>query len=99
MSKQFVGLSCNIYCKWEGLPPNYRVYLDDELFTERTYAWTEDNFLSENLEIYAEPGEYQLRYELVPPNLADLRVSLPIIRHGAATIDSNGCLRITDETA
>ena len=98
MSKQFVGLSCNIWCKWEGLPPTYRVYLDNELFTERTYVWTEDNFLSENLEIYAEPGEYQLRYELVPPNLADLRVSLPTIKHGAATIDINGRLRITNET-
>jgi hypothetical protein len=99
MSKQFVGLSCNVWCKWEGLPPTYRVYLDDELFTERTYRLNDDVYLLENLEIYAEPGEYQLRYELVPPNLAKLQVSIPIIRHGAATINSQGILRITDETA
>jgi hypothetical protein len=99
MSKQYVGLSCNVWCKWEGLPPTYRVYLDDELFTERTYTWTDDIFLAERLEIYAEPGEYQLRYELVPPNLANLQVSIPVVRHGSATIDSQGHLRIHNETA
>lgn len=99
MSKQYVGLDCNIWCQWEGLPPTYRVYLNDELFCERTYIWTEELFLLEKLEIYAEPGEYKLHYELVPPNLADFRVSLPIVRHGSATIDTNGRLRINRETA
>jgi len=51
---------------WEGNPPNYRVYVNDEMFTERTWIWQEE-YLEEMLPIYAPAGEYTLRWELVPP--------------------------------
>lgn len=94
MTKEFVRVVCNVYCKWEGYPPNYRVYVNDELFTERTWVWQGDIYLEEHLQIEAEPGEYQIRYELVPPNLAELIVTKPVVDIGAGTVDDNGLLRI-----
>ena len=35
MTRQYVRVVCNVACEWEGLPPIYRVYVNDELFTER----------------------------------------------------------------
>lgn len=60
MTKQFIQVLADINCEWEGLNPIYRVYVNDELFTERTWLWT-DCYLEEMLQIAAEPGEYSLR--------------------------------------
>lgn len=74
MEKKFVRVLADVNCEWEGLSPIYRVYVNDELFAERTWIWT-DQYLEENLQIEAEPGNYQLRWELVPPHLAQLDIS------------------------
>lgn len=94
MTKQYVRVVCNVYCRYEGLPPIYRVYVDDELFTERTWVWDEDFYLREEIQIQAEPGDYSIRYELVPPNLAELLVTLPVVEYGSAVITEDGQLRI-----
>jgi hypothetical protein len=99
MTKKFVRVVCNIACKWEGLPPIYRLYIDDELFTERTWTWPDDHYLREEIQIDAEPGEYNIRYELVPPNLAELLVTRPVVDYGIAVITDDGKLRIPDEIA
>jgi len=44
-------------------PPMYRVFINDELFTERHYIWKGKQFLRENLQIEAEPGHYKIRFE------------------------------------
>lgn len=74
MTRKFVRVLADVTCDWEGLDPNYRVYVNDELFTERTWIW-EDEYLEEILQIEAEPGEYTVRWELVHPHLAQLRVN------------------------
>jgi hypothetical protein len=99
MTKQYVRVVCNVACKWEGLAPIYRVYVNDELFTERTWVWQDDSYLREEIQIEAEPGDYNIRYELVPPNLAELLVTLPVVDYGSAVITEDGRLRITDEIA
>ena len=99
MTKQYVRVVCNVACKWEGLAPIYRVYVNDELFTERTWIWQDDSYLREEIQIEAEPGDYNIRYELVPPNLAELLVTLPVVDYGSAVITEDGRLRITDEIA
>lgn len=99
MAREYVRVVCNVYCRWEGLPPNYRVYVNDELFTERTWRWEHpEYYLQETLQIEATPGEYQIRYELVPPVLAELAVTLPVVVDGPGVVDSNGLLRIENET-
>ena len=96
MTKKYVSVQADVHCEWEGLAPIYRVYVNDELFAERTWRWT-DMYLEENLEIEAEPGEYRMRFELVPPHLAHLQVKNIRVGHGPATVENN-VLRIRDET-
>jgi len=97
MNKKFVRVLADVHCDWEGLNPIYRVYVNDELFAERTWRWT-DSYLEEMLQIEAEPGKYTLRWELVPPHLAQLTVENIRVDHGPANIKNNELLRIYDES-
>lgn len=97
MNKKFVRVLADIHCDWEGLNPIYRVYVNDELFAERTWHWTE-HYLEEMLQIEAEPGKYNLRWELVPPHLAQLTVKNVRVDYGPANIKNNELLRIYDES-
>jgi hypothetical protein len=93
MAKKFVRILSNIDCDWEGLSPVYRLYVNDELFSERTWIWT-DSSLEENLQIDAEPGEYTIRYELIEPNLATLKIGSLSVDYGPAEIVDNTHFRI-----
>ena len=62
MNKIFVRVLSDIDCDWEGLSPIYRLYVNDELFSERTWIWP-DNSLQEVIQVEGPPGEYTLRYE------------------------------------
>jgi hypothetical protein len=95
MTKKFVRVLADIHCDWEGLNPIYRVYVNDELFTERTWRWT-DAYLEEMLQIEADPGNYNLRWELVPPHLATLQVRNVRVDYGPGNIKNNTILRISD---
>lgn len=97
MSKQFVRVACDVHCDWESFAPVYRAYVNDELFVERAWRWT-DCWLEEMFQIEAKPGEYHLRYELVPPHLANLRVTNWRVEQGPADI-TDGLLRIHDAPA
>lgn len=96
MTKKFVRVLADVNCDWEGLSPNYRVYVNEELFAERTWIWT-DMYLEENLQIEADPGEYTIRYELVSPHLARLTVDNLRVECGPGVIKNN-VLRIKDES-
>jgi hypothetical protein len=97
MTKQYVRVAADLHCSWEGLPPTYRVYVNNELFSERTWTWT-DSYLEENLQILAEPGKYQIRFELVPPYLAQIWVKDMRVSMGPGRIKNNEVLRIYDES-
>ena len=77
----FVKAVFDLDCDWEGLPPVYRIYVEDELFAERTWRWT-DCYLKEMLQIQASPGRYQVRVEPVGPNLARFRASNHRVEYG-----------------
>jgi hypothetical protein len=97
MTKKFVRVLADVHCSWEGLDPIYRVYVNDELFAERTWRWTAA-YLEEMLQIEAEPGKYHLRWELVPPCLAELTVQNVRVDFGPGNIKNNTLLRIWDES-
>lgn len=97
MEKKFVRVLADVNCEWEGLSPIYRVYVNDELFAERTWIWT-DQYLEEDLQIEAESGNYNLRWELVPPCLAQLIVDNVRVEYGPGTIKDGNLLRIYDES-
>jgi len=90
MDKKFVRVLGDVHCDWEGLPPVYRVYVNDELFAERTWYWDSDTvYLEELLQINAEPGEYHIRYELVAPHLAHLDVKNLRVEFGPGHIQGS----------
>jgi hypothetical protein len=94
MNKKFVRVLADINCEWEGLDPIYRVYVNEELFTERTWCWGND-YLEEMLQIEAAPGEYIIRVDLVPPHLAKLTVSNLRVDYGPGIMENN-VLRIAE---
>ena len=50
------------------------------------------------IQIEAEPGKYQIHYELVPPHLAELTVDNYRVEVGPGKVKQNGFLRIQDES-
>ena len=95
MNKHFVRVLADVDCEWEGLNPIYRVYVNDELFTERTWIWTE-HYLEEQLQILAEHGQYNIRYELVDVENAKLTANNYRITHGPAIVDQTGCITVRE---
>lgn len=95
MSKHFVRVLCDVHCNWEGLPPTYRLYINDELFTERTWIWTNE-YLEECIQLEAEPGKYEISYELVPPHLAELTIENVRVDEGPAKIKNQKIIKIRD---
>jgi hypothetical protein len=83
--KQFIRVLCDVDCVWTDIEPVYRVYVDDELFAERTWRWT-DAYLEEMLQIEAEPGEYVISYELVDSPGATIRVSNMRVDYGPGQV-------------
>ena len=97
MSTVFVKAWFDLDCEWEGLPPIYRIYVNDELFAERTWIWT-DHSLSEMLQILAPPGRYELTVRPVGPNLAQFTATNYRVELGPAQwIKKGRVLEIQDE--
>jgi len=88
MTKKFVRVLADIDCEWEGLNPVYRVYVNDEMFAERTWLWSNE-YLEEMLQIEAFPGAYTIRFELVRPHLAKLTVKNLRVDYGPASMENN----------
>lgn len=95
MQTEFVIAVADVNCEWASKPPRYRCYVNDELFTERTWIWR-DMYLEEALQIQAEPGMYNIRYELVDVDSAQLNVGNFRIKIGPATVDQQGRITIQE---
>jgi hypothetical protein len=54
-------------------PFRYRAYVNNELFTERTWIWT-NSYLEENFQIQAAPGVYPIRFETVDADGISIKV-------------------------
>ena len=97
MESVFVRAHFDIDCEWEGLPPVYRVYVNDELFAERTWVWT-DCYLEEMLQISAPPGTYRVRVETVEPTLGRFHTSNYRVGWGPGQFVKKGLLEIHHES-
>lgn len=57
-------IDVDVWCKWDTTPPAYRVYVDDQLLTERTFIWeTSRHYIREHIEVYLDNGWHELRIE------------------------------------
>ena len=87
----FCKISFDLFCD-KGNQPRYRVYVNDEMFTERTYIWQGVKYVRENLQIKAPPGEYTVTVEKVDP--AKFRVRNSKVDLGPAEIIDSTRFRI-----
>ena len=86
MEKKFVKLLFDLHCDWEGIPPDYRVYVNDEMFCERTYRWEEPEYLTEILQIEAVPGKYRFKLEKMGPQISKFSITNTRIEYGPGNI-------------
>jgi hypothetical protein len=83
--KAVFDINCKIFnhARKNNIMPVYRVFVNDELFTERTWIW-EDVYLEEILQIQAAAGQYQVQLQAVMPEYHKFTVSNHRIEHGPA---------------
>jgi hypothetical protein len=57
-------LELDVYCTWHESPPIYRLFVDDELFAERTFHWQSvSHYIHENMLCLLESGVHILKLE------------------------------------
>ena len=94
VNTKFVKVSFEIDCKWKSGPsPAYRVYVNDELFAERTWIWR-GYYVNEMLQVSAAPGEYCVRVEAVQPIGGKFRTRNYRVDHGDAQWRDTNILEI-----
>lgn len=93
MQTHYVRVLCDIHCKFDERGPRYRVFINDELFAERTWIW-QDCYLEEALQIEGRPGQYPIRFELVEPDIGRLKIKNIRVDHGPAVIHKGDILEI-----
>lgn len=70
-----VEVQFDLYCHWSHKEPVYRIYVDEDLITERTFSWPGfQNYVRENFAIAVKHGEHFLRIENLNPNTAKFTV-------------------------
>jgi len=90
MQTKSVQVQCNVYCKWDGSDTRYRLYVNDELFTERSWIWGgKEYYLEEVITIEALPGLYEIKYELLEPTQNKLGIKNMRVISGNATMHKN----------
>lgn len=62
-------LTVDVYASWGTTAPKYRVYVDDNLLTERDFTWPgHEVFVRENIIVNLAPGRHNLKIEQVNPH-------------------------------
>jgi hypothetical protein len=60
------NITVDVYASWGDIFPRYRVFVDNDLLTERDFTWSgHDTFIRENIIVTLEPGEHVLRVEQI----------------------------------
>jgi hypothetical protein len=97
VDEKFVRILCDVHCAWKDRPPVYRAYVNNELFTERTWIWR-DQYLEEAFQIQAPPGKYMIRYELLDPQSAEIRTTNWRVDWGPARVIQGSEIEIMEHT-
>jgi hypothetical protein len=62
-------ITADVYAQWGAVSPSYRVYVNNDLLTERDFGWPgHEVFIRENIVVDLEPGVHQLRIEQIGNN-------------------------------
>lgn len=74
MLLRYAEVKFDIHCYYSKDSPRYRVYIDDDLITERTFIWRQDQYIEETVVIEAPVGTHTLRVENVDPDLGTFTI-------------------------
>jgi hypothetical protein len=59
-------LTVDVYASWGDVAPRYRVYVDNDLLTERDFIWNGTEFyIRENIIVNLNAGAHTLRIEQI----------------------------------
>ena len=92
MKQNFTKIEFDLHCDWKTNPPSYRIYVNHEMFTERSYIWSGTQYLTEILQLEAPIGRYRIRVE----NLGVAKIKMRGLKctHGTAQILDNETFEI-----
>lgn len=72
---QDLRIEVDVYCDWQTEPQAYRLYINNDLFTERTYIWRNPNqWVREILIAGLESGEHTITLEPVNSEFRGFRL-------------------------
>ena len=66
----------DVYAVWYKTAPAYRIYVDGQLMTERTFLGTEGEFYRERISVDLTPGEHACVFEKLPTNSIEDRLTM-----------------------
>jgi hypothetical protein len=73
VKRNFIKALFDLHCEWYDQAPSYRIYVNDELFAERTFVW-KNEYLTEMLQITAPAGTYSVQIKPIEKNLGTFTV-------------------------
>jgi len=90
MQKSFVLLAVDLY-KRLGFNQEfrYRAYVNNELFTERTWIWDDRYYLEETLQLDAPPGHYRINVVVLGADQETLQVENIRVIDGPGRIEKD----------
>ena len=99
MRNKFVKINFDLHCDWKKVPPTYRVYVNHEMFAERTYIWGGTQFLQEVLQLNAPPGQYVIRVDNLGDPECQFKIRNLTGEIGPVRILDSKTFEITNESA
>jgi hypothetical protein len=99
MRNKFVKLHLDLYCEWKKVPPIYRLYVNHEMFSERTYIWGGTQYLREILQLAAPPGRYIIRLDNLGDPDCQFKIRGLTTELGPASVIDSKTFEITNESA
>lgn len=84
-------INLDVYSVWYKEPPAYRIYVDGELMTERTFLATEYEFYRERICVNLEPGVHSFVFERLPAKSPEDRLSIKnfLVNKTPTKLDNN----------
>ena len=59
-------ITVDVYASWGDATPCYRIYVDDNLLTERAFIWNGTNtYIQERIIVNLNPGPHNLKVEQI----------------------------------
>jgi hypothetical protein len=99
MKNTFVKVEVDLFCDWKKAPPVYRLYINHDLFTERTYVWGATQYLQEIISLDAPPGRYTIRVDNLGDPDCQFKLRNLTASVGPVRIIDSKTFEITNESA